>query len=101
MNYSGTDAAGCKTAGASETDGTNELKKKTIQLTSQLTEEERASVSNMTWISPRWVWVISSGTISGTTESSPEIPATAGAVERDSEQKGTYNTDDYRKAEQA
>lgn len=39
----------------------NELKKKTIQLTSQLAEEERAQRQQHDRISPRWVWVISSG----------------------------------------
>ncbi|QUJ04317.1 hypothetical protein KCP78_23750 [Salmonella enterica subsp. enterica] len=49
---SGTDAAGCKQQELQKQTAPSTIRRKTIQLTSQLAEEER-SHSNMTSISPR------------------------------------------------
>ncbi len=55
----------------------------------------------MTWISPRWVWVISSDRYQVQLSLRQKYQQQLEQLRRDSEQKGTYNTDDYRKAEQA
>ncbi|HDD9398965.1 TPA: phage tail tape measure protein [Escherichia coli] len=80
----------------------NELKKKTIQLTSQLAEEERAqrqqhnldiaTVGMGEQLRQRYQVQLSLR---------QKYQQQLEQLKRDSEQKGTYNTDDYRKAEQA
>ncbi|EEX0815446.1 TPA: phage tail tape measure protein [Escherichia coli] len=79
----------------------NELKKKTIQLTSQLAEEERAQ---------RQQHDLDIATVGmGDQQQRYQVQLSLRQkyqqqleqLRRDSEQKGTYNTDDYRKAEQA
>ncbi|MGC0623813.1 phage tail tape measure protein, partial [Escherichia coli] len=80
----------------------NELKKKTIQLTSQLAEEERAqrqqhdldiaTVGMGEQLRQRYQIQLSLR---------QKYQQQLEQLRRDSEQKGTYNTDDYRKAEQA
>ncbi len=80
----------------------NELKKKTIQLTSQLAEEERAQ---------RQQHDLDIATVGMGDQQRQRYQVQLSLrqkyqqqleqLRRDSEQKGTYNTDDYRKAEQA
>lgn len=80
----------------------NELKKKTIQLTSQLAEEERAQ---------RQQHNLDIATVGMGDQQRQRYQVQLSLrqkyqqqleqLRRDSEQKGTYNTDDYRKAEQA
>ncbi|MEB7979520.1 phage tail tape measure protein [Escherichia coli] len=80
----------------------NELKKKTIQLTSQLAEEERAQ---------RQQHDLDIATVGMGDQQQQRYQVQLSLrqkyqqqleqLRRDSEQKGTYNTDDYRKAEQA
>lgn len=80
----------------------NDLKKKTIQLTSQLAEEERAQ---------RQQHDLDIATVGMGDQQRQRYQVQLSLrqkyqqqleqLRRDSEQKGTYNTDDYRKAEQA
>ncbi|HFN5557560.1 TPA: phage tail tape measure protein, partial [Escherichia coli] len=80
----------------------NDLKKKTIQLTSQLAEEERAQ---------RQQHDLDIATVGMGDQQQQRYQVQLSLrqkyqqqleqLRRDSEQKGTYNTDDYRKAEQA
>lgn len=80
----------------------NELRKKTIQLTSQLAEEERAQ---------RQQHDLDIATVGMGDQQRQRYQVQLSLrqkyqqqleqLRRDSEQKGTYNTDDYRKAEQA
>ena len=80
----------------------NELKKKTIHLTSQLAEEERAQ---------RQQHNLDIATVGMGDQQRQRYQVQLSLrqkyqqqleqLRRDSEQKGTYNTDDYRKAEQA
>ncbi|MGQ4132815.1 phage tail tape measure protein [Escherichia coli] len=80
----------------------NELNKKTIQLTSQLAEEERAQ---------RQQHDLDIATVGMGDQQRQRYQVQLSLrqkyqqqleqLRRDSEQKGTYNTDDYRKAEQA